>query len=89
MESKKQLSLIGSIVILSISIVVAASLISNAINNAAWNHSSDSSSINTGENYELIVNEGWLYFYDTTTGRIWKKADDANAAWEEVKHFTE
>ncbi|WP_185807707.1 hypothetical protein [Lysinibacillus telephonicus] len=41
------------------------------------------------ENYELLVNEEWLYLYDTTTGRVWKKADDPNAAWEEVKHFTE
>lgn len=93
MENKKRLSLIGSIVILSISILVAASLISNAINNAGWDLSSNLSTINmtdsVSENYELLVNEGWLYLYDTTTGQVWKKADDPNATWEEVKHFTE
>ncbi|MDR4887976.1 hypothetical protein RGU12_10490 [Fredinandcohnia sp. QZ13] len=53
----------------------------------------DSSSIiSSNENYgnfELIVNDGWIYLYDTNNGQIWKKADNPDSSWELVKHYTE
>ncbi|WP_043931983.1 hypothetical protein [Bacillus sp. EB01] len=37
---------------------------------------------------QLVVNQGWLYLYDTANGQIWKKPDDEESLWEEVKHYT-
>ena len=93
MEKKKGLSLVGAIVILSISIIIAASILSNAIDNAGHNVSSNLNGYQgnyySDENYELVVNEGWLYLYETNTGQIWKKRDDAEASWEIVKPYYE
>ncbi|GAB0169551.1 hypothetical protein LSPCS325_29880 [Lysinibacillus sp. CTST325] len=45
--------------------------------------------IGTNENYELVVSDGWLYLYNSTSGQIWKKLDNSNETWEIVKHIGE
>lgn len=91
MVNKKGLLLFLSAVIFSISIVIAAKFISEAINNVGLNLPASSSNFSSSDNYELIVKDGWMYLYDTNSGQIWKKADNDNpdSKWEVVKHFTE
>ncbi|MEH7385430.1 hypothetical protein V7147_08485 [Bacillus sp. JJ1521] len=93
MENKKGLLLFFSVVILSISIIIASKYISDAINNVGIGLSGSISNTSTysNENYELVVNDGWMYLIDTNSGTIWKKADndDPDSKWEVVKHFTE
>lgn len=74
--------------ILSISIIIASKTISDAFKDVGLSMSSSSSN---NENYELIVNDGWMYLYETNSGKVWKKADNDNPeyTWEVVKHFTE
>lgn len=92
LNSKNGLLIFFSIIILSISIIISSKSISNAINNVGLNLVDSSSIISSNENYgnfELIVNDGWIYLYDTNNGQIWKKADNPDSSWELVKHYTE
>ena len=93
MEKKKGISIVGAVIILSISIIFAASMLSNAIADAGYSMSSQSNSHSRNyysvENFELVVSDGWLYLYETNTGRVWKKADDPEAKWESVKPYYE
>ncbi|MEH7380963.1 hypothetical protein V7138_10820 [Bacillus sp. JJ1533] len=86
---KKGLLLFFSVVILSISIIIASKTISDAINNVGLSVPNPSTSSN--ENYELIVTDGWMYLVETNSGQVWKKAnnDDPEYKWEAVKHFTD
>lgn len=90
MDNKKGLLLFFSVVIFSISIIIASKSISDAINNVGLGLSSINSDTSSNGSYELIVEDGWLYLYDTNNGQVWKKADDDNpdTAWQEVKHYT-
>ena len=93
MEKKKGLSIVGAVVILSISIIFAASMLSNAIADAGYNMSSQFNS-HSGDyypvgNFELVVSEGWLYLYETNTGQVWKKPDNPEGNWESVKSYYE
>ncbi|MEH7387756.1 hypothetical protein V7147_20500 [Bacillus sp. JJ1521] len=91
MGNKKGLLLFISVVIFSISIIIASKSISDAINNVGLGLSDSNSSLTSNENYELIVSNGWMYLFETNSGQIWKKADndDQDSKWEVVKHFTE
>lgn len=37
--------------------------------------------------YDLVVQDGILYMWDTTTGVIWKKNEKEACEWEEVEYF--
>lgn len=93
MEKKKGISIVGAVIILSISIIFAASMLSNAITDAGYSMSSQlnshSGNYYSVENFELVVSEGWLYLYETNTGQVWKKPDDPEAEWESVKPYYE
>lgn len=91
MEKKKGISIVGAVIILSISIIFAASMLSNAIADAGYSMSSQSNSHNYNSvgNFELVVSDGWLYLYETNTGRVWKKVDNPEAKWESVKLYYE
>ncbi len=83
-------SLSTSIILLGVFLMIAAWLVSNAITKSQPHFPSSilvDQSINS--QYELIVNEGWLYLYDTTNGQVWRKVDDAESSWEMVKHYTQ
>ena len=62
MEKKKGLSIVGAVVILSISIILAVSMLSNAIADVGYHMSSQlnsqHSNYNSNENFELVVSEG-------------------------------
>ncbi|MFN7252957.1 MAG: hypothetical protein ACK4M9_19615 [Anaerobacillus sp.] len=83
-------SLSASISLLGVFLVIAAWLVSNAITNLQP-HFPSSITVDQPINsqYELILNEGWLYLYDTTNGQVWRKLDGTDSSWEVVKHFTE
>ncbi|MBN6189082.1 hypothetical protein JQN58_19705 [Aneurinibacillus sp. BA2021] len=91
MDNKKGVLLFCSIFILSSSIVLSSTYISEAINNVGLNLSAPGSTPSSKGNYELLVKDGWLYLYEINSGQIWKKADndDPNSKWQAVKHFTE
>jgi len=93
MEKKQGLSIVGAVIILSISIIFAASMLSNAIADAGYNMSSQFNSHSGDyypvENFELVVSEGWLYLYETNTGQVWKKPDNPEGNWESVKSYYE
>jgi len=93
MEKKKGLSIVGAVIILSISLIFAASILSNAITDVGYHMSSQlnsqHSNYNSNGNFELVVSEGWLYLYDTNTGQVWKKPDNPEGDWEIVKHYYE
>ena len=76
MDNKKGLLQLISIVVLSISLLIASKLISDAINNVGLHVSASSSNFssdgNSGGIYELIVEDGWMFLYDTTNGQVWK-----------------
>lgn len=78
--------------IFSISLIIAANLIGTEINHAGLNSTSSMDTLDEYPlaNYELIVNEGWFYLYDTNSGTIWKKpaADNNDLSWEMVEHFS-
>lgn len=93
MDNKKGLLQLISIVVLSISLLIASKLISDAINNVGVNLLASSSNFfsdgNSGGIYELIVEDGWMFLYDTTNGQVFKA--DSNTTpykWEEVRHFS-
>ena len=94
MEKKRGKTLIGAIVILSISLVIAASLISNAIDNSGYNIA-NSNSIPSYQyephyaDYELLFSDGWMYLHDKTTGQIWRKPELSGEPWIAVEHFTD
>lgn len=89
MDNKKGLLPFISIVILSISLIIASRSISDAINNVGLNLSASSSNFSSGGNYELIVEDGWMFLYDITNGQVWKMDSNTTASnWEEVRHFS-
>ena len=91
LDNKKGLLLFCSIVILSISMIIAAKLISDALNNVGLGLEASNLNTTSNVNFELILNDGWMYLYETNSGQIWKKADNDNpdSEWELVKHYTE
>ncbi|MBD8033993.1 hypothetical protein [Solibacillus merdavium] len=91
LDNKKGLLLFCSIVFLSISIIIASKFISDALNNVGLGLEASKSNTTSIENFELILNDGWMYLYETNSGQIWKKADNDNpdSEWELVKHYTE
>ncbi|WP_099364195.1 hypothetical protein [Fredinandcohnia onubensis] len=91
MGNKKGLLLLFSVVIMSFSIIVASKFISEAINNVGHGILVSNTTTPSNGNYELLVNDGWVYLIDTNSGQVWKKADndDPESKWEEVRHFTE
>ncbi|MFJ7730604.1 hypothetical protein ACIQXF_01790 [Lysinibacillus sp. NPDC097231] len=93
MDKNKGMVIILSSIIFGGCFVFGSFKISDAIDSSGLNISS---SINNSgdvinENYELVVNGGWLYLYDKTNGQIWKKLDDddGTANWEVVKHINQ
>lgn len=93
MEKKKGISIVGAVIILSISIIFAASIFSNAITDVGYHMSSQLNSHYSDyypvENFELVVSDGWLYLYETNTGQVWKKPDNPEGNWESVKPYYE
>ena len=93
MEKKKGLSIVGAVIILSISIIFAAYMLANAIADASYNMSSQvnshASDYYPDENFELVVSEGWLYLYETNTGQVWKKPEHSELEWERIKPYYE
>lgn len=96
MKSHKEMNLVVASFIFSIGLIIAAYLVSSAITNVAkgiYNEGNNNPTVldnNPLESYELLVDAGWFYLYDTQTGQIWKKPDndDPEASWVMVKHFT-
>ncbi|MGN7939538.1 hypothetical protein [Metabacillus sp. 22489] len=39
----------------------------------------------TDDPYRVIVQDGNIYMYDTSTGQVWRKADKSDSKWEEVE----
>ncbi|WP_047984353.1 hypothetical protein [Ornithinibacillus californiensis] len=41
------------------------------------------------EQYELVVNDEWIYLYNKNNGQVWRKLNDSEAydSWETVIHF--
>ena len=93
MEKKKGLSIVGAVIILSISIIFAASILANAIGDAGYSMysplTSHSNDYYPAENFELVVSEGWLYLYETNTGQVWKKPEHSELEWERIKPYYE
>ncbi|MFJ8063921.1 hypothetical protein ACIQYS_04760 [Psychrobacillus sp. NPDC096426] len=91
MDNKKGILLFCSIVILSISIIIASKFISDALNNVGLGLEASNSNATSNVNFELILNDGWMNLYETNSGQIWKKEDNDNPdiEWELVKHYTE
>ena len=84
-------SLPVSIIILGVCLFFSGWIISNAIENSMPNIQFPST-IDTMQNdnghYELIVNNGWLYLYDTTNGQVWKKPDVSESPWVTINHYS-
>ena len=91
MGNKKAVILLFSVVIMAISIIIASKSISEAINNVGHGLVVSNTNTSSTENYELLVNDGWMYLIDTNSGQVWKKADndDPESKWQVVKHYTE
>ena len=93
MEKKKGLSIVGAMIVLSISIIFAASMLANAIADAGYSMANQLNS-HSGNYYpvgrfELVISEGWLYLYETNTGQVWKKPQHSQLQWERVKPYYE
>ena len=86
MDNKKGLLLFCSIVILSISVIIASKIIGDAVKDFGLSLSTSNSN---DENYELIVKGDWLYLFEKKSGNIWKKGDNGDPTWEKVEHYTE
>lgn len=88
MEKKRGLTLIGAIVVLGISLIIAATMISNAIIETGHQVSNSMSySDSNFSEYELEFSEGFMYLHDKTTGQIWRKPELSGEPWVEVPHF--
>lgn len=89
MDKNKGLAIILASTIFGGCFVFGSFTISSAIESSGLYISGSINSENViNENYELVVNDGWLYLYDKTNGQIWKKPDDdGTATWETVKHI--
>lgn len=93
MEKNTSIAIVFSSIIIGGSLMYGTTKISNSIDNAGMQIANSNfqmdDSING--NYELVVIDGWLYLYDSTSGQIWKKADNDNPdeTWETVKYFGE
>ncbi|MCR2822119.1 hypothetical protein [Lederbergia panacisoli] len=79
-------ALSASIAFLGVCLLISVWLLSNAITNSSTNIPStiDVYQSSIGQ-YELIVNDGWLYLYDKTNGQVFKKPDESESSWETVK----
>lgn len=94
----KSNNLVFASLIFTIGLIIAAYLLSSAINQVGYgiHHTGAniSSSISNLENYqlqnyELIVNDGWLYLYNKVSGDVWKKEDNQDSYWEYIQHFSQ
>lgn len=68
LDNKKGLLLFCSIVILSISIIIASKFISDALNNVGLGLEASNPNATSNVNYELILKDGWMYLYETNSG---------------------
>lgn len=97
MEKNTSIAIILSSIIIGGSLMYSTTKLSNSIEYAGNTFTNSNlqvaESINNraNENYKLVVIDGWLYLYDSTTGQIWKKIDNDNPdeTWKIVKHFGE
>jgi len=78
-----------AITVLGICILIAGWLLSNAIRDGGTEtHIPSSFSLvdYSEKDYELIVQDGWLYLYNKTNGQVYKKLDHEDSSWEEIPH---
>ncbi|GIO21423.1 hypothetical protein [Oceanobacillus sp. J11TS1] len=80
MEKKKN----GIFIFLGICILIAGGFIGGGLTDVA-------DSINqyeeTDDSFRMIVQDGTIYMYETTSGQVWRKADNLDSKWEEVEYF--
>lgn len=92
MDKNKSIAIILSSIIFGGCFVFGSFKISDAIDSSGLYISSSINSRDViNEQYELVVNDGWLYLYNKIDGQIWKKLDDdeGTATWEVVKHINQ
>lgn len=96
MDKNASIAIVLSSIIIGGSLIYGTTKLSNSIDNAGGNITNSNfqmansiNGIGTHENYELIVSDGWLYLYNSTSGQIWKKPDNSDETWQIVKHFGE
>ncbi len=73
----------GILIFLGICILLAGSSIGGGLNAIA--DSINFQDEETDDPYRMVVQDGIIYMYDTTTGQVWKKADKPDSKWEEVE----
>ena len=80
----------ASIAFLGVCLLISVWVLSNAISISGTNFP-NSINVNqpTNEEYELIVNNDWLYLYTKSNGQVWKKPNDSVSSWETVKHYSD
>lgn len=79
-----------SMLILSLFILISSLLLSKAIKSTHVD-TKDPRYVNINSvdhGYELMVDNGWLYLHDKSTGQIYKKLDDDEAKWEAIEHYS-
>ena len=79
-----------SIAFLGVCLLISVWVLSNAISISGTNFP-NSINVNqpANEEYELIVNNDWLYLYAKSNGQVWKKPNDSVSSWETVKHYSD
>lgn len=85
LDNKKGLLLFCSIVILSISVIIASKNIGDAVKDFGLSLSTLNSN---DESYELIVEDDWLYLYEKKSGNVWRKGAEGDPTWGKVEHYT-
>jgi len=77
-----------ALTVLGLCILITGWILSSAIRDGRTHipSSIDLVEYNDEGYYELIVQDGWLYLYDTTNGQVYKKLDHEDSSWEEIPH---
>jgi len=72
----------GVLIFLGISILLAGGFIGGGLTDISNNINQEYQEDN--ESYRVIVQDGFIYKYDTVFGTIWKKEDKSGAKWKEI-----
>ena len=73
----------GIFIFLGICILLAGGFIGHGLGKVADSINQQDAKVD--DSYRVIVQDGIMYMYDTITGQVWRKEDNPNSKWEEVK----
>jgi len=68
--------------LLGVAVLIGSCTISNSVSNDYVKTINDLNNNAANEtNFELTVDNGFLYMTDTASGEVWKKPDDDSSSW--------